>query len=242
MNAAPRFTPTSDLEGVWPADLTAGLSLLLQAYEYALQVESDPWQFAVEITCLRSVGLTHSALRWLLGKGYAEHAVEAAAADTDRRLFHPVGSLALPDGACFLLTDRGVDLARAVLRADTPHRVALSHLHPHWDQQRRELRCGELLVKAYRRPAPNQELVLAAFEEEGWPPQIDDPLPGSYELDTKQRLHDTIVRLNRNQKHRLLVFRGDGSGKGLCWALRATTNPADAPHPHQIDSGESLQG
>jgi hypothetical protein len=83
-----------------------------------------------------------------------------------------------------------------------------------------------LLVKAYRRPAPNQELVLAAFEEEGWPPQIDDPLPGSYELDTKQRLHDTIVRLNRNQQH--------GSAKGLCWEW-ASDSPLEATlDPHQI--------
>ena len=31
-------------------------------------------------------------------------------------------------------------------------------------------------VKQYRVPSPNQEAVLTVFQEEGWPPRIDDPL------------------------------------------------------------------
>jgi hypothetical protein len=180
----------------------------------------------------------------MLAMGYARHAVEATAAGTGGRVFHPVGSLALPDGACFLLTERGVSLARELGRADAPPRPAPPDLapdtHPHWNQDLRELRVGKLLVKEFRRPAPNQELVLATFEEEDWPAHIDDPLPGSYDLDAKQRLHDTINRLNHNQKNRLLVFRGDGSGKGLRWTLLSGTNTSEAPDTHRIDSGKAL--
>src|SRR5947207_475841 len=35
----------------------------------------------------------------------------------------------------------------------------------------------ELLVKHFRRPAPNQYLILDVFQEENWPERIDDPLP-----------------------------------------------------------------
>ena len=93
-----------------------------------------------------------------------------------------------------------------------------SHI-PHWDHDCRELRFGSYLVKQFKVPAENQELILSAFEEEGWPPHLDDPLPPRPELDSKQRLHDAINRLNRNQKRRLIRFHGDGNGQGLRWEL-----------------------
>jgi hypothetical protein len=90
---------------------------------------------------------------------------------------------------------------------------------PQWDKERQELRLGDLVVKQFKVPAPNQELILAAFQEEGWPPRMDDPLPPHPEQDSKRRLHDTITTLNRHQKHRLIRFSGDGSGEGVRWEL-----------------------
>ena len=58
-----------------------------------------------------------------------------------------------------------------------------------------------------------------AFEEEGWPAKIDDPLAPQSQQDPKRRLHDTIKCLNRNQKNELLHFRGDGTGEGILWEL-----------------------
>jgi hypothetical protein len=88
---------------------------------------------------------------------------------------------------------------------------------PKWDEQRRQLRVGRVLVKEFKLPSPNQETVLMAFEEEGWPPRIDDPLPPVAQLDPRRRLHDTIKALNRKQKRDLIRFRGDGSGEGIRW-------------------------
>jgi hypothetical protein len=123
---------------------------------------------------------------------------------------------------------------------DAPSRPAPPNLvtlkRPRWNGQLRELRCGELLVKEFRRPAPNQELVLTAFEEEGWPTQIDDPLPGTAGVDPRQRLHDTIIRLNRNQRNHLVHFRGDGSGKGVRWEWVTSNGTTPPPDPHQIAS------
>jgi hypothetical protein len=91
---------------------------------------------------------------------------------------------------------------------------------PNWDGSRHELRFKQSLVKIFKLPSPNQEAVLMAFEEEGWPPRIDDPLPHHPELDPKRRLHDTIKGLNRNQKSRLIRFMGDGTGEGIRWEPR----------------------
>jgi hypothetical protein len=95
-----------------------------------------------------------------------------------------------------------------------------AHLaRPRWDPECRVLLVGGRVVKQFRVPAGNQELILAAFEEMGWPRHIDDPLPPVHDLDPKQRLRDTISRLNRNQKQRLIRFHGDGNGRGLRWSL-----------------------
>ena len=56
---------------------------------------------------------------------------------------------------------------------DTEQTVAA---RPRWIAEARELWLGDRLVKRFRRSATAQEIVLAAFEEEGWPRHIDDPL------------------------------------------------------------------
>ena len=66
------------------------------------------------------------------------------------------------------------------------------------------------LIKEFKVPAKNQELILAAFEEQNWPEGIDDPLPPSGEIEPKRRLHDAIIRLNRSHKKRLIRFGGNG--------------------------------
>ncbi|MCA9075835.1 MAG: hypothetical protein KDA93_12430 [Planctomycetaceae bacterium] len=63
----------------------------------------------------------------------------------------------------------------------------------------------------------NQEVVLCAFEEDGWPERVDDPLPPQPDQDSKRRLADTIKCLNRKQVNKLIHFRGDGTGQGIVW-------------------------
>jgi hypothetical protein len=88
---------------------------------------------------------------------------------------------------------------------------------PHWDRENRVLCVGPHLAKRFKRPSPNQEAILTVFEEEGWPHRIDDPLRPDGDQHPKQRLHDTIKWLNRHHHHRLIRFRGDGTGEGVCW-------------------------
>jgi len=83
---------------------------------------------------------------------------------------------------------------------------------------------GEV-VKEFRVPAQNQELVLLSFEEMNWPVLLLDPLPPKPNIDSKQRLHDTINRLNRCQTRPLIRFEGDGTGKGIRWRVFASGSP-----------------
>ena len=97
--------------------------------------------------------------------------------------------------------------------------VKLSTDVPRWDAKLRQLSFDRLLVKQFRLPARNQEAVLSAFEEEGWPWSVYDPLPyllGQRER-IKERLRVTIRHLNANHRNRLIRFRGNGTGEAVLW-------------------------
>jgi hypothetical protein len=68
-------------------------------------------------------------------------------------------------------------------------------------------------------PAANQQLIIEAFQEEGWPESIDDPLPPAADQDPKRRLQATLISLNRNQIVPLLRFHGNGNGDRVYWEL-----------------------
>jgi hypothetical protein len=218
--------------------------LLLENYKNARQSGDSVWNFAIDIASLRKLGFLDNDLRWLVCKGYVEHARETTLGHEESRTFRRRKGLIFSRRTCFILTQSGVEFAKSVLKVPTPtaepvmlngHRPAVSigevsfgngsaakpapKMVPRWDRDRQELRVGPYLVKQFKVPALNQERILAAFEEEGWPVRIDDPLPPQQEQDPKRRLHDTINSLNRKQKHRLMRFMGDGTGQGIRWSL-----------------------
>jgi hypothetical protein len=84
---------------------------------------------------------------------------------------------------------------------------------PRWDRERRELWLGDILCKRYKRPAPNQEKVWDAFEEDNWPPRLDDPLePG--------KLRATLADLQEAVRASPIAIEGDGTGQGILWSRR----------------------
>lgn len=212
-----------------------GISLLFEAYLYAMELGCDVWDFAVEIEYLHRAGCTGSEFRWLLSKGFVAHAIENTMPGESKRTFrHFEGSpgWTFSHRTCFVLTDAGLAFARDEVgdllpwplgRRQVVKRVQQASVEgeprPWWDSQRRQLRLGDAIVKQFRVPASNQTRILAAFEEEGWPVRIDDPLPPNGEQKPKRRLHDTINSLNRSQKQHLIRFLGDGSGQGIRWEL-----------------------
>jgi hypothetical protein len=151
---------------------------------------------------------------------------EEGVADT-RLVDLMVGGILERSRDLFMLTPAGareVRRALAVAGADgvvevvgpVPDQVPVL---PHYDADLRRLTYGGLLVKELPDAAVNQEVVLLAFEEEGWPRAIDDPLPGVDGLDPRQRLKDTVTRLNHCQREVLMVFHRCGRSSRVWWEV-----------------------
>jgi len=204
------------------------LRKLSRAFHYSVECDRTKWDFAVEISDLDSMGLSHDELRWMIGMQLVEQAREISETQGMGRSFDSPGGFSLSTKSCFVLTATGLQLA-ADIGDESPQDLRhfsngeqsrnQERLPPVWDDQRHELRLDGKLVKRFKWRATNQEAILAAFQEECWPPRIDDPLPPIPETDPKRRLSDTIKCLNRKQQDPLVRFSGDGTGQGVLWDL-----------------------
>lgn len=228
-------------ETIWPSQFSSAAEMLVQAANLAESAGRTRWDFAVEIEELQRIGLARSQLRWLVCQGFVEHKDEVAEGPIGHRRFRSTNTLSFSCTTCFVLSEQA---GLAALNASIPptnvacnqqcddrlpldangHRNASTHgriavKKPTWNGDLQRLFVGDLIVKEFRRPAPNQQLVLAAFEEDGWPPRIDDPLPPAPRLVPKRRLSETISALNRHQRNPLLRFSADGRGLGVIWSL-----------------------
>jgi hypothetical protein len=213
------------------------LGSLYDAYRYAVDTSATVWEFAVSIDFLQRLGVCESELRWLVRRGLVEHGYETSNLDTQQRTFKKTEALVFGKRTCFVLSQQGLieleNLRSKECSSLLRQTKTISHcrevlLHteppiPNWDIVTKRLQFRGAVVKCFRWPAINQECLLNAFQEEGWPERIDDPLPPLEELDPKRRLADTIKCLNRNQSNPLLHFRGDGTGEGILWEVAITT-------------------
>jgi hypothetical protein len=82
----------------------------------------------------------------------------------------------------------------------------------------RELWFADRVLKSYNRAAPNQERVLACFEEAGWPERVEAPFKGNKLSCTIKDLNDALGMGSS------IGFRLDGAG-GVCWYRKSLENP-----------------
>jgi hypothetical protein len=213
--------------------LRRALGLLWEAAQYAEETSEDRWQFSVEIEELRRLELSDNDLRYLIRGRFVDHAREISRSTHNARTYRSIGGLRFTKTSCFILAEAGRGIAAdqstepcivtsigsLTTRAPAPYAADQDSAEavPLWDDRRRTLFLKGQVVKRFRCVAVNQQTILSAFQEEGWPMRIDDPLSPSSSLVSKQRLGDTIKWLNRKQANRLLRFRGDGSGQGVVW-------------------------
>lgn len=94
--------------------------------------------------------------------------------------------------------------------ADRPPQNAV----PQWDPDTLKLTRAGIVLKHVRSRtiAANVVRVLDAFEEQGWPSRIDDPMPDGPD---QMRLHATILSLNTRLSQ--VRFHADGSASGITW-------------------------
>ena len=223
---------------------------LRQAYDAAFACGRDAWDFSVELSQMQKIGVETHVLRTLICKGWIVHRKETTPTDQNQRTFEQVDGLALSEQSCFIISKQGYEIANSheMKQRETVETNSMSSHHskplsqtvenevdtsqlgassrPHqplkpvWDRERRELRLGKIVVKRFKWPAENQELVLDAFEDQGWPPRISNPLAAHPSICPKRRLHDTLKCLNRKQVNELVKFRGDGTGLGVLLEIR----------------------
>jgi hypothetical protein len=219
-----RPTPGQRVELVW------AYREFLRARADALRRRIDVRATALPLAHFRARLSEDLIILWLLYQGHVEHLQPALCESDGPRAPRPVSSMCLLETSSFSLTHAGQVFADRLL-ADVPtlsekgddatawNAVLFGRLVPRYDVDNRVLALGKHVVKCFRQPSSNQELILAAAEELCWPFWFDNPLPPLPGINPKQRLHDTIKNLNHNQRERWVHFKGDGSGMRVGWEL-----------------------
>lgn len=208
------------------------LQVLWKACQSAYLHRRPDWEFAIEISELIKLGVSRHLLRVMVCEGVVERRREVTTDGQLTRTFVPESGMVLSDHSCFVLSQKGkneidkMTMSKEQLMSFSDESESGgpndggSNWIPIWDTKRRELRLGDVVIKKFKWPAANQEQILRAFQEEGWPSKIDDPLPPNPKICPKRRLHDTIKCLNRRQLSNGIKFRGDGTGQGVLLEIR----------------------
>jgi hypothetical protein len=215
-----------------PASIAPGLEALVEGYRYARELELGTWSFAVEVSYLRHLGLSNSDLRWLASVRAVEYAVETTKSNSFERKFRRLRRLTFSRRLCFILSPPGAVWAEQLvslaekrvareakqvvvepLSVAEPPRGAV--VTPTWDRNRLELRLGSTVVKRFTVPSRDAETILAAFQEDGWPMQLNDPFgnPSRAGLD---RLQSAVEILNRQRIQRVRFELESGEPK-IAW-------------------------
>jgi hypothetical protein len=221
---------------------------IFEDYGEAPEANQDIGQFALPVPDSRSPDISEPILRGLASQGLVVHASESTKTNTRRRPMRKRANVCFSHQSSFMLTAKGLALASSLAAEISPvppdcspivqnpftvHRSpSTMRLAPpdcpdpapqpsfvSCADGRRELRMGHIVVKCFRRAAPNQELVLSSFQEQDWPRRILDPIPPKPELDSKRRLRNVILRLNNGRFDPLLRFHGDGTGQAVYWEV-----------------------
>jgi hypothetical protein len=177
------------------------------------------------------MGIAEPPLLWMLYQGQIEHLHAACTCQPEAAEIKQVDSLHFQETSCFTLTEAGEAfadyfLADALVPVEEGAHEAiratllLGQLDPCYDKEIRTLSWGRHILKRFRQPSGNQEIILCAAEELSWPLWFDDPLPKQPGSRPKTRCHDTIKDLNRRQTPHLIHFKGDGTGMRIGWEYR----------------------
>ena len=87
--------------------LQAAIVQLAEAHDYAHDVRTGMWEYAIEIDALKALGLSASDLRALVADGYVRQREVTRRGDEVRR-FLPSASRDFSKRACFIITKAGL--------------------------------------------------------------------------------------------------------------------------------------
>lgn len=191
----------------------------------------DPREMPVALAHLRRWWMSDEGLLWMLYQRHVEHVVPCSG-ESDGKGPGVVATTRFGEKSAFVLVVAGEAFAWQFLTPvflaaleGSPFEEAeallrMGSLVPRYDAEERRFTWGRHLLKQFRQPAVNQELIVLTAEELLWPAWFDDPLGRGGVGHPKKRLHDAIQDLNRRQGSYLVHFKGDGSGARVGWELR----------------------
>ncbi len=216
-----------------PATIAA-LEHLASAKDTAIQCGQLPESFGVDISELQHCGLAGYELKILNDQNLVRKChVQSINGSNGVAAVNPGQTLnwgyvitSFGERVLKYLLTFSQETGAASARPSRPTRLSDHAAHknsnnvPHYNSKTRTLTINGKVARKFRWAASNQEKILMAFQEEGWPTRIDDPLPSDSEICPKRRLHDTIKCLNHGQRCKgtwFVRFRGDGTGQGVLW-------------------------
>ncbi len=130
------------------------LQKLARALQFSHDCDRPKWDFAVELLDLEQMGVSHDELRWLIGKGFVDHAREVFSKGGTGRAFDSLGGYTFTEHSCFVITESGSSwynqseswLNRApcaatqmIERPQAEESGSTEVEKPFWDSQRHEL-------------------------------------------------------------------------------------------------------
>jgi hypothetical protein len=232
MPSTPPHPRNGTLPGAIPPHLIRPLKDVLQAHQAAQEAGVSVWEFAVELAGMRSAGLTTTELRQLVRRGVLRHRRETTVGTRGPRTFVTCHATSFGDRPAFVLTDAAAAALQAATEGPEPPSPPAANAtaptrsgpkespRPRWDPEARQLWLGDALLLTFKRPAPRQERVLAAFQKRRWKRWIPDPFYRVRDKFARRHLKWIIRGLNRSLgKNARIRFRGDGKGDGICWEI-----------------------
>src|SRR5262245_19890734 len=118
-------SPSGEAFAFLPDRFQPGLALLLTAFDYAQDSQADSWQFAMEFADIVSSGATLADIRWLIHRGFAEHARETTIPGDETRTFRRLSLATFPPDGSLVLTPFGAAALRPLVA-----RTAASNIVP----------------------------------------------------------------------------------------------------------------
>lgn len=221
---------SQESQSSWRRDVTEVLTYFQSLSAFSCDHGVPVEQLSVSLSEVRERGVRDSELRMLIVEGWIHHLRETTDSASPLRTFLSAGrSLNLHASSCFLHGKAILDLSCSSTDSSTgPSAMPCDSRpsnKPSWNHASRRLVFEGIVVKQFRVPASSQEKILDAFEEEGWPRAIDDPLPPIASIDSKQRLRDTVRCLNRNRINQCIHFCTVDNGEAIQWS--PTSSPID---------------
>jgi hypothetical protein len=86
---------------------------------------------------------------------------------------------------------------------------------PVWSRATAQLTYQGKVIRILNAKGKDIRLILDAFEEQGWPSRVDNPLPGGKD---SRKLRRAIENLNKFLT--TLRFSADGAAAGILWHMR----------------------